>query len=122
MTHSTAALRELGRLVTEIKEVPRSEFRERYANGFMAALARLATPGRNANTLRHAAGYLEQHLDSPSRSELADLIHEYRNGRVPLVVPVTLIAHHARQHEIGYLRGQTYLEPHSRELMLRNHV
>jgi uncharacterized protein YbgA (DUF1722 family) len=27
-----------------------------------------------------------------------------------------------RLHRIGYLAGQTYLEPHPRELMLRNHV
>lgn len=32
------------------------------------------------------------------------------------------ISHHVRVHGIAYLAGQTYLEPHPRELMLRNHV
>ena len=54
--------------------------------------------------------------------DLAELIHDYRKGLVPLVVPVTLIAHHVRRHDIAYLQGQTFLEPHPRELMLRNHV
>jgi uncharacterized protein YbgA (DUF1722 family) len=49
-------------------------------------------------------------------------IDEYRRGLVPLVVPLTLLRHHVRAHDIGYLAGQTYLEPHPRELMLRNHV
>jgi hypothetical protein len=29
---------------------------------------------------------------------------------------------HVRRHAIGYLNGQVFLEPHPRELMLRNHV
>ena len=41
---------------------------------------------------------------------------------MPLVVPITLIRHHVRCHDIDYLSGQLYLEPHPKELMLRNHV
>jgi hypothetical protein len=39
-----------------------------------------------------------------------------------LGVPLTLIRHHARANGVAYLRGQTWLEPHPRELMLRNQV
>ena len=88
----------------------------------MGALTRIATRGRNANVLQHAAGSLKQCLDPASRGELATLIHDYRAGLVPLVVPVTLIAHHVRRHDIAYLAGQRFLEPHPKELMLRNHV
>jgi uncharacterized protein YbgA (DUF1722 family) len=41
---------------------------------------------------------------------------------VPLVVPITLMRHHVRRLQVGYLAGQVYLEPHPKELMLRNHV
>jgi uncharacterized protein YbgA (DUF1722 family) len=27
-----------------------------------------------------------------------------------------------RRHQVEYLAGQVYLDPHPRELMLRNHV
>jgi uncharacterized protein YbgA (DUF1722 family) len=57
-----------------------------------------------------------------SRQELAQTIEEYRKGLVPLVVPLTLINHHVRVHGVEYLAGQVYLQPHPRELMLRNHV
>lgn len=50
-----------------------------------------------------------------------DCIEEYHKGLVPLVVRLTLIRH-VRVHTVEYLAGQTYLEPHPRELMLRNHV
>jgi uncharacterized protein YbgA (DUF1722 family) len=88
----------------------------------MDALVPIATRGRNANMLQHAAGHLKKCLDSASRGELAALIHDYRRGLVPLVVPITLIRHHARRHDTDYLNGQTFIEPHPRELMLRNHV
>ena len=57
-----------------------------------------------------------------SKAELLTCIDEYRRGLVPLVVPVTLVRHYVRLHGVSYLAGQTYLEPHPRELMLRNRV
>ena len=80
---------------------------------------------RDARAQRQRApalrGPLQAQLDTDSRTELAALIEDYRRGLVPLVVPITLIRHHARQHGVAYLAGQTYLEPHPKELMLRNH-
>jgi uncharacterized protein YbgA (DUF1722 family)/uncharacterized protein YbbK (DUF523 family) len=122
MAHSTVAYRELGRLVATLKNTPRAVFRERYESGFMEALSQLASRGRNANVLQHAAGHMKKMLDSASRGELADLIHDYRKGLVPLVVPLTLVGHHVRCQDVDYLKGQVFLEPHPKELMLRNHV
>jgi uncharacterized protein YbgA (DUF1722 family)/uncharacterized protein YbbK (DUF523 family) len=122
MAHSPEAYRALGRLVAGQKRVSRAVLRERYEAGFMAALARRATPGRNANVLQHMAGYLRDGLAAPDRAELAESIHDYRRGLVPLVVPLTLVRHFARRLGVAYLLGQLYLEPHPKELMLRNHV
>ena len=122
MAHSTAAYRDLGRRVAKIKELPRAEFRADYIQDFMSSLSRMATPGRNTNVLQHAAGYFKKQLPSAQRVELSDLIHDYRVGLVPIVVPLTLIRHYARLYDVAYLEGQFFLEPHPRELMLRNHV
>jgi uncharacterized protein YbgA (DUF1722 family)/uncharacterized protein YbbK (DUF523 family) len=122
MAHSPSGYTALGRVVAALKRTPRRAVRAEYESGFMGALAALASRGRNANVLQHAAGHLKKLLDPHSRGELADLIHDYRSGLVPLVVPMTLLRHHARRHEIDYLNGQVYLEPHPKELMLRNHV
>jgi uncharacterized protein YbgA (DUF1722 family)/uncharacterized protein YbbK (DUF523 family) len=121
MAHSPVAYRVLGRRVADVSRTPRASFRDPYAAGFMGALARIATRGRNANVLEHCAGHLKRNLGPGSRAELAALIGDYRRGLVPLVVPITLLRHHVREHGIAYLAGQTYLEPHPKELMLRNH-
>ena len=61
-------------------------------------------------------------IDDADRTELLELIEEYRTGLIPLIVPVTLLRHHVRRNEVEYLVDQTYLQPHPKELMLRNHV
>jgi uncharacterized protein YbgA (DUF1722 family)/uncharacterized protein YbbK (DUF523 family) len=122
MAHSPRAYAELGRLVAGAKRVERAELRERYSAEFMAALKKLATPARHVNVMQHIAGYLRERCDSDSRRELMEVIEEYRRAMVPLVVPLTLIRHWVRRFDVAYLKGQTYLEPHPRELMLRNHV
>jgi uncharacterized protein YbgA (DUF1722 family) len=88
----------------------------------MHALAQMATPRRHTDALQHMAGYFKDRLDPASKRELAETITDYRRGLVPLVVPLTLIRHHVRTLDVAYLAGQTYLEPHPKELMLRNHV
>ncbi len=122
MAHSPDDYRKLGRLVAGVKGHPRAEFRDAYEAGFMAALAKRASRGRNTNVLQHMAGYLRDELDGGDRAELSDMIHDYRKGLVPLVVPLTLLRHHARRQTVEYLLDQVYLEPHPKELMLRNHV
>ena len=88
----------------------------------MATMGLVATTQRHTNVLMHMAGHLKKLLDEPSRQELTTCIDEYRRGLIPLVVPLTLLRHHVRAHQVAYLLGQTYLEPHPRELMLRNRV
>ena len=122
LAHSPEAYRALGRLVADAKQRGRAELRDEYSRGFMQALSKMATPGRNTNVLQHMAGYVRKQLDGESRAELAELIEEYRNGLVPLVVPLTLMRHHVRRLRVDYLEGQAYLEPHPKELMLHNHV
>ncbi len=105
-----------------LHERSRAEIARGYTEGFLGALERMATRGRHANVLAHMAGFLRGTVDAESRRELASLIEDYRKGTAPLVVPLTLIRHHVRAQAIEYLAGQSYLEPHPRELTLRNHV
>jgi uncharacterized protein YbgA (DUF1722 family) len=122
MAHSLQAYTVLGRLVAGAKTLERHALRQHYTSGFMEALALVATPQRHANVLMHMAGYFKRTIDTDSRTELLTSIDDYRRGLLPLVVPVTLIRHHVRQLGVEYLAGQIYLQPHPKELMLRNHV
>ena len=122
MAHSPHAYQSLGRLVAEAGALLRAELKHCYEAEFMGALREMATTKRHTNVLQHMAGCFSKQLDSDSRQELQALLHDYRAGLVPLVVPLKLIRHYVRKYDVTYLRGQVYLEPHPKELMLRNHV
>jgi uncharacterized protein YbgA (DUF1722 family)/uncharacterized protein YbbK (DUF523 family) len=122
MAHSVVAYRALGRLTAEARAMPRAEVEQRYTSGFMTALAMIATRRRQTNVLQHIAGYFKDRLDRESKAELLATVEDYHQGLIPLIVPITLIRHHVRVHRVEYLAGQLYLEPHPKELMLRNHT
>jgi uncharacterized protein YbgA (DUF1722 family) len=122
LAHAPAAYGRLGRLVARAKERRLQDVVATYGEGFMAAVAVRATAGRHANVLEHVLGYLSDGLTADERRELVVLIDDHRRGLVPLVVPLTLIKHHVRRLGVAYLTGQVYLDPHPKELMLRNHV
>jgi uncharacterized protein YbgA (DUF1722 family) len=119
LARSTTVYRELGRLVADGAKRPRAEVRAEYERLFMKTLALPATVRRHTNVLMHMAGHLKTLVDETSRRELVESIDDYRTGLVPLVVPLTLIRHHARVHDVKYLEGQTYLRPHPLEVLTR---
>jgi len=122
MAHAPKAYEQLGQLVARAKAVERADVRAQYESAFMDGFKILATRKRHTNVLQHMAGYFKKTLEPDGRQELQGVIDDYRTGLVPLVVPLTLIRHYVRRFDVAYLRGQVYLEPHPKELMLRNHV
>ncbi len=122
LAHHQENYRKLGRLVARAKEHDPATLAVDYGELFMTALGKLAGPGRHRNVLQHMMGYFSERLSPAERQELVELTEDYAQQLVPLVVPLTLVRHYVRIHEVDYLAGQTYLEPHPKELMLRNHV
>lgn len=120
MAHRPAAYQHLGRLVALAHQRPVEEAARDYIHDFMATLRTVATNKSHTNVLQHLAGYLKKLLDPDSRQELATLIDDYRQARVPLFAVLTLLRHHLRQHPNAYVQRQVYLEPHPPELLLRN--
>jgi uncharacterized protein YbgA (DUF1722 family) len=68
------------------------------------------------------AGYFKDRLSPDEKPELREIIGNYHNGLVPLIVPLTLICHYVMKYDVEYLKKQYYLNPHPVELMLRNHA
>ncbi|MBK1726507.1 YbgA family protein [Halorhodospira neutriphila] len=122
MAHDEQRMRELGRLVSRLGEEGLEAVAQRYIQGFMAALARPATRGRHANVLYHLLGYLKGDLEESDRREAVTVIEQYRQGMVPLIVPVTLLRHHFRHAPDPYVERQLYLYWSPPDLALLNAV
>ncbi|WP_324733374.1 YbgA family protein [Pseudomonas paeninsulae] len=110
----------LGRLLGNLHQHDLQQLAPRYFSELMSALKKCATRRTHSNTLQHLSGYFKQALSSADRQEMQLLIGQYRNGVVPLVVPLTLLKHHLRRHPDDYLAMQVYLQPHPENLSLRN--
>ncbi|MEZ4386765.1 MAG: DUF523 and DUF1722 domain-containing protein [Candidatus Krumholzibacteriia bacterium] len=122
MAHSPKLYKELGQLVAQVKDYTPAEFRERYLTLYMQALSAHATVPRNVNVLQHLLGYLRDRIGEAERADIARVIEVYRRGLVPLIVPLTLLNHHLKVHQVEYLLDQVYLQPAPEELALRNHA
>ena len=112
----------MGRLVASGKKLPTSELFERYEDMLLKALRLKTTVRKNTNVLQHMMGYFKKDLSGDEKQELLETIESYRQGDVPLIVPVTLIKHYVRKYREAYLSGQSYLNPHPADLRLRNHA
>jgi len=109
LAHTTEGYRRLGRLVADAKGMDRQELREAYTAGLMQAMTLLATPKKHANVMMHMLGYFRGQIDAGDRDELLTAIDDFREGRIPRIVPLTLIRHHVRRCGVAYLAGQTYV-------------
>jgi uncharacterized protein YbgA (DUF1722 family)/uncharacterized protein YbbK (DUF523 family) len=122
LAHSRPHYEQLGQIVAKAKTYSPRQLQEEYGRVFMEGLKVRATIRKHVNVLQHILGYFKKHLSSFEKSELQDVINDYHHGLTPLIVPLTLVIHYVRVFQISYLANQVYLNPHPKELMLRNHV
>jgi uncharacterized protein YbgA (DUF1722 family)/uncharacterized protein YbbK (DUF523 family) len=122
MAHSPEIYRELGKLVAEGKGLDREVLLVRYRELLLRALSLQATVKKNTNVLSHIMGYFKKQLAPGEKEELLEVLRQYHDQLLPLIVPITLLKHYVRKYEQEYLKSQSYLNPHPLELMLRNHV
>lgn len=120
LAHSTEIYRQMGKLVADGKQLPLDELFERYQALLMKGMRLLPTAKKHLNVLQHLLGYFKQDLSADEKQELLEIFEQYRQGDVPLVVPVTMINHLVRKYQQPYLAEQFYLHPHPSELRLRN--
>ena len=122
MSHSPTYLKMMGKLVAESKTLSAEDVFAQYEALLIAALRLKSTLKRNINVLQHIMGYFKKRLSPEEKQELLEIIEQYRQEFVPLIVPVTLLNHYVRKYKQPYLAQQFYLNPHPISLKLRNHA
>lgn len=123
MAHSPAHYKSLGNLLGGMaKGEDLDALGSGYFSALMSGLRKCATRGTHTNVLQHISGYLKQAISADDKQEMQTVIGQYRQGIVPLVVPLTLLKHHFRLHPDRYIAQQAYLQPHPENLSLRNAI
>ena len=118
MAHHRDSYQALGKLLSDLS-VDLEHKANAYIEGMMQALSNNVSRKNHTNVLQHLQGYFKQDLSPRQRQELARTIHQYREGILPLLAPITLLRHYLEEHPNDYLRQQVYLNPHPEALRLR---
>ncbi|MGB2080078.1 MAG: YbgA family protein, partial [Vibrio sp.] len=118
MSHHIESYKQAGRLLARADLDLETQAQE-YLTILMTGLTHVATHRSHVNTLSHLQGYFKRLLTKEQKQELTQHIERFRQGLVPLLVPLTLIEHYLREHPQDYLEMQVYLAPYPQELKLR---
>jgi uncharacterized protein YbbK (DUF523 family) len=122
LAHDPIRYRHMGQLLEKGPALPIREIYIQYQELLTRAMELRATAAKHTNALHHAMGYLKRLLTRIEKQELGAAIEASKLRQLPVLVPLTLLRHHARRFHIPYLLSQTYLNPNSIELMLRFHA
>ncbi len=122
MAHSEKHCREMGRLMAQAGSLDLDDLISRYQELLMTAMRLKPTIKKHVNVLMHMMGYFKKLISSDEKQELLNIIYQFKDGVVPLIVPVTLMNHYIRKYQEPYLMQQYYINPHPLELKLRNHA
>jgi uncharacterized protein YbgA (DUF1722 family)/uncharacterized protein YbbK (DUF523 family) len=114
--------RDLGQLIASLTKTNLIPTAELYIAELMTILKIVVNRNNHVNVLQHIQGYLKKELTADNKAELCDLIERYRQGQIPLIVPLTLLKHHFRQFPDPYIEDCYYLSPYPQELQLINQL
>ncbi len=115
LAHDEKIYRQMGPLVAKAGTMEYQELQEKYQQLLMIAMHRKPTIKKHVNVLSHIMGYFKKMLERDEKVELLELIENFRQGLVPLIVPVTHINHYVQKYNEPYLSRQFYLNPHPLE-------
>ena len=114
--------RYLGQLLAGITKANLKQVAELYILQLMTTLKKVASRKNHVNVLQHIQGYLKKDLSTDDKAELCEVIERYRNGYIPLIVPLTLLKHHFRKSPDPYIEESYYMSPYPQELQLTNQL
>jgi uncharacterized protein YbgA (DUF1722 family)/uncharacterized protein YbbK (DUF523 family) len=117
MAYNQNLMRKLGKLVANNDDIPVEELVQKYIEVFLQAVNRTPRYTSNINVLMHALGYFKDVLKTEEKAFFLDALESYRNGKVPLSVPLYLIKSYIVKYDNDYLKSQTYFEPYPEGLI-----
>jgi uncharacterized protein YbgA (DUF1722 family)/uncharacterized protein YbbK (DUF523 family) len=112
MAHAPQDYGQLGHLLAAAGKHDPHALGVRYFTLMMQLLQRKATRKTNTNVLMHIQGYLKKQLKGSEKRSLGEVIEQYRQGIVPLRVPVTMLKHYFERFPDPYIKRQTFLQPY----------
>jgi uncharacterized protein YbgA (DUF1722 family) len=117
MAYSQAKLKAMGNIAANHGNGGFSGLIGNYRAGFSAALSRAPKHTSHINVLMHTLGYFSDKISSGEKQYFLESLQSYRNGKLPLSVPQSLIRSWIVRFDEPYLKDQTFFRPFPEELV-----
>lgn len=116
MAYNQTELRSMGRIVANADRRPVDDVFLAYREHLVDALARAPRRASAMNVLLHGFGYVSDQLGAREKAFFLDSLDRYREKRLPLGSPVSVLRSWILRFNVEYLENQVYFEPFPQEL------
>lgn len=107
----------LGRIVANHDKRPLEALIEDYRDHLGAAFVRLPRYSNYINALLHIFGYFSKNLSLNEKNFILGIFDKFKNGMIPLSVPMNLLRSYVIKYEQSYLLEQSIWDPYPEDLM-----
>ena len=117
MALSQKQLKVLGVIVAGHTRGHAEDVIQEYADEYIKALAKPPQFKSNINAMMHAFGHFSKDLKHDEKAYFLDMLEKYKQSRVPMSVPLSILRSFVIRFEDEYLRQQTFFQPFPEELI-----
>lgn len=117
MAYSQKEQKVLGQIVANHEKLAVDQLIGYYKEGLARAFAKIPRYRNYINVMMHIFGYFSDSLSSGEKTFILDSFDKYRNGKIPLSVPLNILKSYVIRYNDGYLLEQTIWAPFPEELM-----
>jgi len=117
MSYNQNEMRIMGAIVGKMDSRDIREVYDEYSSHFYKTMS---TPPRHTshiNVLMHGLGYFSKYISSSEKRFFLDTLERYREGKIPLSVPLYILRSYVVAFESEYLARQTFFEPYPEDLV-----
>nr|MBD3205820.1 DUF1722 domain-containing protein [Candidatus Bathyarchaeota archaeon] len=115
--YNQVEMRILGRIVANHEKKPYDVVHADYKEHLLSVMIRAPDHGNNINVLQNSMGYFSSDLKKEERDYFIDKLKLYREGKIPLIVPVDIIRSWIIRFNEDYLKNQSYFNPYPDDLL-----
>ncbi|WCN39775.1 YbgA family protein [Aneurinibacillus uraniidurans] len=117
MAYNQKELKVLGNIVANRDKKSIEEVLDAYEEHLGLLFARAPRFTSNINVMMHIMGYFSDYLSSGERGHFLELLEKYRDGKLPLSSPLSVLKSWVIRFEHPYLLRQTFFEPYPEEFV-----
>ncbi|WP_281658928.1 DUF523 and DUF1722 domain-containing protein [Halobacillus sp. Cin3] len=117
MAYHPGLLKKMGQTTANHDHHGIGEVLETYENLLHELMQEPAKTSAHINVCQHIAGYFKKQLTSGEKQSFADLLHQYKEEKIPLSAVLSVLSSWTARFQSGYLKQQSYFQPYPVDLV-----